>query len=212
LTEPDALREQFLSRANEAGLAVSASVLDGCLRYLSLLTRWNGRMNLTALPLDPPIPDRTIDKLLIEPLCAADWFPASAATWLDLGSGGGSPAIPLRLACPSGSLFMVESRSRKCAFLREAVRQLDLPSTAVLMQRFEDLSSPAGADLITLRAVRVDADLLTMIRKWLAPYGRLLVFGGDPEAPGVQVLREKPLPDGSRLVEMTLANNSQFEQ
>ena len=48
------------------------------------------------------------------------------ASVIDIGSGGGSPAIPLKLAAPRIKLWMVESKTRKSAFLREAIRQLDL--------------------------------------------------------------------------------------
>jgi 16S rRNA (guanine527-N7)-methyltransferase len=204
LTEPDTLRADIEARALAAGLAISPVVLDGCLRYLTLLARWNSRMNLTALPLDAPVPSRTIDKLLIEPLCAVDWFPTGAETWLDLGSGGGSPALPLRLACRSGSLSMVESRSRKCAFLREAVRLLDLAETHVLMQRFEELELDTLCDVVTLRAVKLDADLRDLISQSLAPGGRVLVFGGAMDEPGMTELRRKTLPDGSFLAEWVM--------
>ena len=45
---------------------------------------------------------------------------------MDVGSGGGSPAIPLKLAVPRLSLTMVEAKARKSAFLREAIRHLGL--------------------------------------------------------------------------------------
>ena len=51
---------------------------------------------------------------------------ASDALWFDIGSGGGSPAIPLKLARPTLPLPMVESKTRKAVFLREAVRALGL--------------------------------------------------------------------------------------
>ena len=66
---------------------------------------------------------------------------------VDVGSGGGSPAIPMALALPTIQLLMVESKTRKSVFLREAIRALDL----------------AGADVATIgadtdcRPVRRDA-------------------------------------------------------
>ena len=50
---------------------------------------------------------------------------------MDIGSGGGSPAIPLKLATPGSALTMVEVKARKSAFLREAIRQLGLTDTQV---------------------------------------------------------------------------------
>jgi 16S rRNA (guanine527-N7)-methyltransferase len=64
--------------------------------YFRLLETWNRKINLTGLNLAEATPD-TIDRLLIEPLVAARHIPASAARMLDVGSGGGSPAIPIRV-------------------------------------------------------------------------------------------------------------------
>ncbi len=58
---------------------------------------------------------------------------------IDLGSGGGSPAIPLKIARPEFALAMVESKGRKSAFLRDVIRQLSLSRAEVVTDRFENL-------------------------------------------------------------------------
>ncbi len=58
---------------------------------------------------------------------------------MDVGSGGGSPAIPLKLAVPRLRLTMVEAKARKSAFLREAVRHLGLEQRSVETARYEEL-------------------------------------------------------------------------
>ena len=84
--------------------------------YFQLLTQWNAKINLTALPLDPPT-DETFDRLLVEPLAASKQIPThTPSVWFDLGSGGGSPAIPLKIARPALRLTMIESKERKSAF------------------------------------------------------------------------------------------------
>lgn len=194
-----ALPHQISSRAAAAGLALDSHVVDGCASYVALLTRWNRRINLTALPLADPIPDTSIDKLVVEPLIAAALFPPGEPVWIDLGSGGGSPALPLRTARPSGSLRMVESRERKCAFLREAVRELGLWRTEATATRFEDLGASRAADLITLRAVRVDGAFLEVLDGLLGPDGLILSFGSPVQDPRFRTAGEQPLPDGSTL-------------
>jgi hypothetical protein len=141
------LVDSLAERLAAAHLSIAPAVVEGCASYLSLLARWNRRINLTALPLGDPVPAATLDKLIVEPLVAAELFPTSEPVWFDLGSGGGSPAIPLRIARPSGSLTMVESRDRKCAFLREAVRTLGLSQTTVLSTRFEELRPQGRVDV-----------------------------------------------------------------
>lgn len=193
------LRALVAARVAAAGVHLRPAVLDGCVAYLELLARWNRRINLTSLPLTDPVPDATIDKLIVEPLCAEELFPPGSPTWLDLGSGGGSPALPLRLACSSGSLTMVEARERKCAFLREAVRQLDLHRTDVRCARFEALDYTASISLITLRAVRIDDELTSQLCRWLAPNATLLCFGTRIESNGFDLEAHRLLPNTSHL-------------
>src|SRR5215470_11027737 len=112
------VRELLEERARAAHIALSPQVATRLERYFELLSHWNRTINLTSLPLEPPT-DQSIDRLLIEPLKAVALLAPAVNVWLDLGSGGGSPAIPLQIAYPAPQLFMVESRERKAAFLRE---------------------------------------------------------------------------------------------
>jgi 16S rRNA (guanine527-N7)-methyltransferase len=199
-------RDQFLKRADAHGIHVSAIVLRGLENYYTLLARWNARINLTSLPL-VEFPAATIDRLLIEPLLAAPYIENLPNVWCDLGSGGGSPAIPLKLMRPHSRLRMIESRGRKVAFLREAARQLGLRETEVLNVRVEALGDQVGllesADLLTVRAVRVDAELIHNLIGLLRVGGRALLFGAaaenPPEAEALKYLDSKELPSGGRL-------------
>jgi 16S rRNA (guanine527-N7)-methyltransferase len=147
--------------------------------YFRLLLQWNATINLTALPLENPT-DETFDRLLIEPLAAARHIPDSPIVWFDLGSGGGSPAIPLKIARPALKLTMIESKTRKAAFLREAVRRLGIPETVVLNDRFEEVARNAetagSADLVTVRAVKTDTALFETAGLLLKDRGQLLLF------------------------------------
>ena len=120
-------RSRLLRRAQRTGLALPAELADGLTAYYELLSLWNRKINLTALD----DPDQAIDRLLLEPLVASKHVAHQAPVVLDIGSGGGSPALPLKLAIPGMTLIMVESKARKAAFLREAVRLLKLSETRV---------------------------------------------------------------------------------
>ena len=147
--------------------------------YFRLLAQWNATINLTALPLDAPT-DETFDRLLVEPLGASRRILDTAAIWFDIGSGGGSPAIPLKIARPKLKLTMIESRERKSAFLREAVRALGLAETSVVTARLEDLALDACyagiGDQVTVRAVKMDVSLFDNAATLLQRGGRLLLF------------------------------------
>jgi 16S rRNA (guanine527-N7)-methyltransferase len=172
-------RERLLSLAESGRIGVPEAIVEPLHDYFELLAQWNSKINLTSLPLRPPS-DEALWRLLLEPLAAAAHIPDAQQTWFDIGSGGGSPAIPLRLVRPALDLRMVESTARKAAFLRETVRKLRLTGTIVFSERAEDLTPRPDmrhvADLITMRAVRLDADLLRSARQLIAEKGRLLVF------------------------------------
>jgi 16S rRNA (guanine527-N7)-methyltransferase len=150
--------------------------------YYRLLLKWNATINLTALQLDDA-PSGTLDRLFVESMAASRWVSPGISRWIDLGSGAGSPALPMQIVLarsPVGNphLTMVESRGRKAAFLREAVRVLDLRDTKVENARVEAVAAKlqAQADLVTVRAVRIDAPLLSSAQQLLRPSGLLMIF------------------------------------
>jgi 16S rRNA (guanine527-N7)-methyltransferase len=114
-------------------------------------------------------------------------LPPDTESVVDLGSGGGSPAIPLKLAVPAINLCMVESKTRKSAFLREAVRHLGLEGVTVETARFEELLSESRFlqrfDVLTMRAVRCDAGTLAQVAPLSRAGGHLLFFTTETEVP-----------------------------
>lgn len=158
--------------------------IDQLVLYVDLLIRWNRKINLTSLDIEP-LTDAAVDRLIVEPVAAARFVGTDPVRVIDLGSGGGSPAIPFRTQLSAASMRMVETRSRKCSFLRESVRTLQLESTFVEECRFESIATRLdlkhSADVITLRAVRLDDELLLLIRFLLAPAGRVFRFVSQGE-------------------------------
>lgn len=190
--------DAIVQRLEAVSLQAPPDVLAGCAAYLDLLSIWNRRINLTALPLSPPAP-HTIDRLIVEPLVAAPFLEAQSV-WCDLGSGGGSPALPLKLARPQTTLTMVESKERKSAFLREAIRTLQIVRASVFTGRFED-SELERLDAVTIRAVKLDASTVSVIGRMLRRGGLLMVFGSAHSWAGFRQERSVQLPgdDGSKL-------------
>lgn len=161
-------------RSADAGVSLTTDLSEKLVAYYELLERWNRKINLTSFT----NPDEAFDRLLLEPIAAASALPSSPHL-IDLGSGGGSPAIPLALALQSRFLVMVESRSRKAAFLREAARQLGLIAT-VENARFEEvMQSPGYAsafDLVTIRAVKIDDAALAAAARFAKSGGSVALF------------------------------------
>ncbi|HEV3217952.1 MAG TPA: 16S rRNA (guanine(527)-N(7))-methyltransferase RsmG [Vicinamibacterales bacterium] len=175
-----AFREKLAKRARKAGLSPSQDVIFGLEAYFAILGKWNEKVSLTSLPV-AEAGEEAIDRLLIEPLLAAKYLPSGTPLVIDIGSGGGSPAVPLKVAAPGIAMVMVESKTRKAAFLREVVRQLGLDRTSVAAARFEALVArpdvAGSADVVTLRAVRVEQKTLAALQRLMKPGGAILLFG-----------------------------------
>lgn len=198
-------KERLSRRAKKAGLVVPAALADRLWVYFQLLSKWNSKINLTGLDLAEPTPEG-LDRLLIEPLVAASYV-EGAGSLIDIGSGGGSPALPLALALPGLRLAMVEVKTRKSVFLREAARELGLENATVVTTRHEallaDPSFHEAFDLLSIRAVRVEARVFAALQAFIRPGGRLLHFRTAAETapllpPPLQLIGAHPLGEASR--------------
>ena len=172
-------QDRLSRRARRAAVTLAPELAERLEAYYRLLSTWNTRINLTGLSLAEVSPE-ALDRLLIEPLVAARHVPLSAARMLDVGSGGGSPAIPLALAVPRLQNVLVESKTRKSVFLRETIRALDLTTASVVTARFEELLSRPdlheAQDLVTLRAVRLETRTLMTLQAFIKPGGLAFLF------------------------------------
>jgi len=192
-------QQRLAGRLGLAGIGLPGGQLEQLVDYLELLAAWNRRMNLTSLA----DPDLAIDRLVVEPVLAAAAIDDSATSLMDIGSGGGSPAVPIKVVRPDLALTMVEVKAKKSVFLREVTRRLLLKNVAVETTRFKELlgrpEAAATRDVISIRAVRAEAADIAMFSSALTPRGQQLWFLSgaqtSPEMPaGVRLLVERELP------------------
>lgn len=190
---------RFEPRLRERAVTYDIDISDAHIArltvYAELLERWNRRINLTALPLDG-WPDQTLDRLILEPVAAAPLAAGFSGTWVDLGTGGGSPALPLAVCLGDLPLTMTESRGKKAAFLREAARALELKQASVI-GRFEELLAwrAGSVAFISCRAVSPE-DTASVSNHLLAPSGCMLYFGSSalPDLGGLSLEAQQLLP------------------
>jgi 16S rRNA (guanine527-N7)-methyltransferase len=202
-----ALLEPFLDRP------LSPAQLDQISTYIDLLLRWNARINLTAIR----DPEQIVPRHFGESLFMArhlfpdpDITPSEGSSKLDgskldgsmrearsskpmrvvdLGSGAGFPALPIKIWAPEIQLTMIESNHKKAAFLREATRALTLTNVEVIAERAESVAglirSTAGdneqtafqpAEVVTFRAVENFNQILPLATRFLSPGARLAVL------------------------------------
>ena len=148
---------------------VSRETMQRLEAHLDLLAKWNPRINLVAKSTLADAWTRHVaDSAQLWPL-----RPVGARLWLDLGSGAGFPGLVIAAlaaeAAPELEVRLVESDTRKAAFLATAARAAGLTVT-VLDARIEDLP-PQSADVISARALAPVATLLGMTEKHRRPEG-----------------------------------------
>jgi len=162
--------ERLNSLLREVGMELLESAVAECFgEYLTLLQRWNTRLNLTAIRDQEGI----LSRHFLESVACARALPLDITTVLDFGSGAGFPGIPIALCRPDLRVTLAESQGKKAAFLNEAIRTLGLPGTKVHAGRAETLG--LLFDCVTLRAVdqmqlaMKSAAALVRPGGWLAP-------------------------------------------
>jgi 16S rRNA (guanine527-N7)-methyltransferase len=120
-----------------------------------------------------------------------DPYPSTAPHVLDIGSGAGFPALPLKLWAPHIHLTLIESNHKKAAFLREVARELTLTNIDVITDRAEVLADRPDfprAEVVTLRAVEHFDAVLPQAVKFLAPSATLALLIGAAQAPHLTIL------------------------
>ncbi|MGD0414760.1 MAG: 16S rRNA (guanine(527)-N(7))-methyltransferase RsmG [Terriglobales bacterium] len=205
-----ALLEPFLDQS------LPESQLEQISIYIDLLLRWNARINLTAIRKEEEIVTRHFGESFfmarhLFPADVPDSAPVpaldvsgSTGYWvlgtgnqplttdhctprvLDIGSGAGFPALPLKIWAPHIHLTLVESNHKKAAFLREVARALTLTNINVITDRAETLAARPDfprADVVTLRAVEHFETILPQAVTFLAPNGTLALLIGAAQIP-----------------------------
>jgi 16S rRNA (guanine527-N7)-methyltransferase len=137
--------------------------------YLDELGEWNKKMNLTGLTSREGI----IKELLLDSLFSARFLP-DEGTLLDVGSGAGFPAIPLRICKPKLRIHLIEASLKKVSFLKHVVRCAHFNRMEVLRGRIEaegNFLHKGQYNIVTARAIAY----LPKVLAWCAPY---LISGG----------------------------------
>jgi len=203
-----ALLDPFLKQS------LNSRQLDQISTYIDLLLRWNARINLTAIRHPEEIVTRHFgesfflarhvfpDGSTSEPchpershaIREADdaaqskdpYPPTTPPRVLDIGSGAGFPALPLKIWAPNIHLTLVESNHKKAIFLREVTRALTLTDIDVRTDRAELLAASPDfprTQVVTLRAVERFETILPQAIKLLAPQATLALLIGKSQLP-----------------------------
>lgn len=177
------------------GVPVDTPTLVSLERLVKELLRWNARRNLTAITESAEIVEKhLVDSLTLLPLAQ------QATRLLDLGSGAGFPALPLKIACPDLTVVAVDSIGKKIDFHRHVARLLRLSDYTAVAARIEALHDVpnyrAGFDLVTARALSSLEQVVALAAPFLAPGGRLVAMKGPEGRDELAAWRGAPGADG----------------
>ena len=145
------------------------------------LRRWQAIKNLVG----PATLDRICDRHIVDSLQLLDLAP-EARTWLDLGSGAGFPGLVLAIAGAERGLrvHLVESNSRKCAFLRHVVRLAGTPATIHEARLEAVIPGFVGrAEVVSARALAA----LPLLLEWTEPLLKAGTIGLFPKGRDAEI-------------------------
>ncbi|OEO31644.1 16S rRNA (guanine(527)-N(7))-methyltransferase RsmG [Devosia insulae DS-56] len=160
--------------------------------FAALLKKWNAVQNLVSRETENALWSRhVLDSLQVLPLLR----PVDER-FLDVGSGGGLPALPLAIALNGGraSFTLVEPIGKKVAFLRQVIRELGLAAEvhAGRTDSFDSRETPGdrvGFNVITSRALAALPLLLELIHPFFGPETRAILHKGKDHAVEVEESR-----------------------
>jgi 16S rRNA (guanine527-N7)-methyltransferase len=166
--------EELAQGALELGVELSPQQQEQLLAYLALLIKWNKAYNLTAVR----DPDEMVSRHLLDSLSVVPFVVEAGNNWLDVGSGGGMPGVPLAILFPERQFTLLDSNGKKTRFLTQVKLELKLSNLQVIHSRVEEFTPSVAFSGICSRAFSSLEDFSNWTRhlgdansQWLAMKG-----------------------------------------
>ena len=198
-------QELLRTGAKELGLELTTEQILAIFLFMKELNKWNRKINLTAIRDEHDI----IKKHILDSLAYLKGFSVTTGLkLLDMGTGAGFPAIPIKIAKPILATNLVESVKKKASFLRHIVRTLNLTNIEVIDKRIEALSPLlyAAYDIVTARAFADMNTALTTGGSFLKRGGLMVLSRGPEEAIRMQEVASLGF-DLENRIELTLPHS-----
>ena len=189
--------EELAQGSLELGVEVSPQQQEQLLAYLALLIKWNKAYNLTAVR----NPDEMVSRHLLDSLSVVPHVREAGDNWLDVGSGGGMPGVPLAILFPERQFTLLDSNGKKTRFLTQVKLELKLANLEVIHSRVEAFTPEQPFSGIVSRAFSSLEDFSNWTRhlgdgqtQWLAmkgvhPDDELQALPADFRLTATQVLK-----------------------
>lgn len=166
--------ECISQEASTLGLNLSESQSESLATFGKLLIKWNRVYNLTSITSEK-------DVLRLHILDSLSFVAAikekQLQNVLDVGSGGGLPAIPLAILRPETKVTMIDAVQKKTVFLQQVILQLGLKNANAIHIRIEDFKEE-NFDAVTCRAFATVGKTISLTKRFLNSDGRWLLMKG----------------------------------
>ncbi|MBP0945515.1 16S rRNA (guanine(527)-N(7))-methyltransferase RsmG [Pseudomonas alliivorans] len=168
--------EELSTGARALGIELTPVQHEQLLAYLALLIKWNKAYNLTAVR----NPDEMVSRHLLDSLSVIPFIDSDAENerWLDVGSGGGMPGIPMAIMFPQMNVSLLDSNGKKTRFQTQVKLELKLDNLEVIHSRAETYQPDVPFNGIISRAFSSLEDFAGWTRhmgdtqtRWLAMKG-----------------------------------------
>ncbi len=164
---------------NKFGFDISDNQLEKFEKYYNLIDFYNSKFNITAITEK----NEVYLKHFTDSILGAEFIDGD---FIDIGSGGGFPAIPIKILKPDLKVTLIEATGKKCEFLKEVVEELDLKDVNVIFGRAEELAHDKNFrekfDFVTARAVAALPSLSEYCIPFLKVGGKFVAFKADAES------------------------------
>lgn len=164
------------------GVTPGDSVCDRIRAYIALLLKWNKKMSLTTVT----NPNEILKFHFGESLFAAPAAQISDGRLADVGSGAGFPGLAIRILVEPLEVMLIESNTKKAAFLSEVSRELWLKGVEVFRGRMENFASPTREiNFVSARALGQHSELLKWSHEHLGSTGKLIMWLGEEDVAAI---------------------------
>ncbi len=191
-----AAKDLLASGAKELGVSLSPAQLAALNLFAEELKKWNRKINLTAISDDQGIAVKhLVDSLSLLKVVAG------RGRLLDIGSGGGFPCIPVKIALPDLDMVSVDAVVKKISFQKQAARLLRLEHFEAMHVRAETLSEryADSFDWIVSRAFSDIPSFVSMAMPLLKEQGRIVAMKGRNAAEEVAAAKSELADMGAQV-------------
>lgn len=170
------MREILKEALKGANIALNDDQIESFIAFYKFLIETNKKFNLTRIVSE----EEYVEKHVLDSLSALPYIEAGV-TIVDVGSGGGFPGIPLKIARPDLKITMIDSVSKKVDFLNEAIEILGLENAIAVHARAEDFAQEhrEAFDVCVSRAVAPLSTLLEYCSPLTKIGGKVIAYKGS---------------------------------